>query len=153
MRLTLQTDYGLRALLFLAVRPGEVVPIGEVAAAYGVSVHHLTKVGQLLAHRGYVEQVRGARGGVRLARDPATISLGAVVRDLEPSLALVECFEPATNTCVLAPACELKRILAAAQRAFLAELDQHTLADAAKRPRALAALFIPREALTEGRRR
>ena len=153
MRLTLQADYGLRALMYLTLRSGEVVPIGEVASAYGVSAHHMTKVGQRLARCGYVEQVRGARGGVRLARDPASISIGAVVRDLEPSLALVECFDPDTNTCVLAPVCELKRILLAAQKAFLAELDRHTLADAARRPRALAALLIPREALTEGRRR
>lgn len=152
MRLTLQADYGLRVLLYLSVHRDAVVPIGEIAGAYGVSAHHLTKVGQLLAQCGYIEQVRGAHGGVRLARAPDTIKLGALVRDLEPSLALVECFAPDTNTCVVAPVCELKRILEAAQQAFFAALDGHTLADALKRPRALARL-LPREALSAARRR
>lgn len=153
MKLTLQADYGLRILLYLALRPGEVVPIGAVASAFGVSAHHLTKVGRLLAGRGYVEQVRGARGGVRLARDPGSMSVGALVRDLEPSLALVECFDLETNTCAIASACELKRILSAAQRAFFAELDRHTLADVAKRPRALEAILVPRAALSARARR
>ncbi len=153
MKLTLQADYGLRVLLYLALRPGEVVPIGEVASAFGVSANHLTKVGQLLARRGYVEQVRGARGGVRLLREPGAVTLGAAVRDLEPSLALVECFDPETNTCSIAPACELKRILVAAQHAFFAELDRHTLADATRRPRALAALLVPAAAITARARR
>lgn len=153
MRLTLQADYGLRVLLYLAVRPGEVVPIGEIAGAYGVSAHHLAKVGQLLARQGYVEQVRGACGGVRQLRDPRAINLGAAVRDLEPDLALVECFDAETNTCLIASACGLKRVLATAQRAFFAELDRHTLADAVARPRALEALLVPREAVTARVRR
>ena len=37
MKLTLQADYGMRVLLFLALRPDEVVPVREVAAAYGIS--------------------------------------------------------------------------------------------------------------------
>lgn len=153
MKLTLQADYGLRVLLFLALRPGDVVPIGEIAAAYGVSAHHLMKVAQLLARQGFVELLRGVHGGVRLARAPEAIALGEVVRATEPSMALVECFDPATNTCVIAPVCELKKILADAQRAFLAELDRHTLADAAKRPRALTALLVPEATLSAKARR
>ncbi len=148
MKLTLQADYGMRVLLFLALRPDEVVPVREVAAAYGISESHLMKVAQGLAREGFVELVRGLHGGMRLASTPDKIRLGAVVRAMEPTLALVECFEPAEDTCVISGACALKGILMRAQRAFLAELDAHTLADAVRRPKALGDILLPGRSLS-----
>jgi len=141
VRLTLHSDYALRALLFLAARPDDVVSIGEIAAAYGISAHHLAKVAQKLGHTQYVTLLRGPKGGLRLARAPQAISIGDVVRQFEPDMALVECFAPETNTCPIARACGLKGILAGAQASFLAHLDSHTLADAADRPQALLQLL------------
>lgn len=141
MRLTLHSDYGLRVLLFLASRPDDVVSIGEVATAYGISAHHLAKVAQKLGRAGYVNLSRGTGGGMRLARPPASISIGEVVRKLEPDMVLVECFDPETNTCPIAPVCALKRILAGAQARFLAHLDSHTLADSLGRPEALLGIL------------
>jgi Rrf2 family nitric oxide-sensitive transcriptional repressor len=54
-----------------------------------------------------------------------------VVRATEDGFALVECFAPASNTCVLAPACGLAGPLAEALAAFLAVLDGYSLADLA----------------------
>jgi Rrf2 family nitric oxide-sensitive transcriptional repressor len=70
MRLTLHSDYGLRVLLFLATRPGDTVSIGEVAAGYGISAHHLGKVARRLGREGYVELLRGAKGGLRSRAPP-----------------------------------------------------------------------------------
>jgi Rrf2 family nitric oxide-sensitive transcriptional repressor len=56
-----------------------------------------------------------------------------VVRRLEESFALVECFTPETNECPIAPACALAKTLHTALRAFLAVLDDVTLADIARR--------------------
>jgi Rrf2 family nitric oxide-sensitive transcriptional repressor len=141
MRLTLHSDYGLRVLLFLATRPGETVSIGEVAAGYGISAHHLGKVAQRLGREGYVELLRGSKGGLRLARAPGAISIGEVVRRLEPDLDLVECFDPGSNTCSIVAACGLKGILAEARARFFETLDGHTLADAVGRPGALVRLL------------
>lgn len=129
MQLTRFTDYGLRTLLYLAAHPGRLVPIAEVSAAYGISNNHLTKVANLLARAGFIAGVRGRGGGLELAREPGAIGLGDVVRACEPNLHLVECFDPASNTCPIAPACGLARVLAQAQAQFLAVLDAHSLAD------------------------
>jgi len=129
MRLTTFSDYSLRVLIYLGSAPGRLATIEQVAAAYGVSGNHLMKVVHHLARSGYIETVRGKGGGMRLARAPAAINVGEVIRASEDSLALVECFEPGPTDCRIARACVLKRALGEALEAFLAVLDGYTLAD------------------------
>lgn len=123
VQLTQFTDFALRALLYLAVHRERTVPAAEISAAYGISSHHLVKVAHQLVRLGFVEAVRGRGGGLRLARDPATIRAGEVIRATEPNFNIVECFDRDHNTCPIVPACELVRALARAREAFLAELD------------------------------
>lgn len=128
MRLTRFTDYALRSLIFLGLRGEEGGRIREIAEHYGISEHHLTKVIQELARAGFVQTVRGRGGGLRLARPPEAIGVGAVVRALEEDLSLVECFAPGSR-CVIRRSCGLKGVLGEALEAFLAVLDRYTLAD------------------------
>ena len=129
MQLSLKADYALRVLLYLGTHPGEVVSTERISRAYGVSRHHLVRVVQTLGEHGYVQLLPGRKGGVTLARDPGFIRLGEVVRLAEPNLTLVECFELPSNTCPILGSCLLKKHLADALNAFLAELDRHTLAE------------------------
>ncbi len=129
MRLTVYSDYSLRLLMYLAVRPERLSTIEEVASAYGISRAHLMKVAHQLGQMGFVSSVRGKGGGLRLARDPATIGLGDVVRHTEPDFALVPCLAPADGSCVILPACVLRHAVEQARDAFLAVLDRYTLAD------------------------
>jgi Rrf2 family nitric oxide-sensitive transcriptional repressor len=129
MQLTQFTDYALRTLLYLAVHRDRLVPVAEVSAAYGISNNHMVKVAHQLARLGFVESARGRGGGLRLARDPADVTVGEVVRLTEPHLHLVECFDPAGNTCPIVPACGLVRALAEARERFLAALDEQRLSD------------------------
>ena len=127
MQLNLKTDYSLRLLLFAATHPGEVVSVGRVAEVFGVSANHLMKVARSLADLGLVEMVRGRAGGVRLSCDPQQVRVGEVVRLIEGSAALVECFDSSKNRCVISPVCALKGALRKAQSAFFEVLDQYTL--------------------------
>jgi hypothetical protein len=77
MRLTVFSDYTLRTLIYLALRPGTWCTIDEIAGAYGISVNHLTKVVHQAAQAGEVQTLRGQRGGLRLARRPEAINIGA----------------------------------------------------------------------------
>ncbi|WP_375768483.1 Rrf2 family transcriptional regulator [Archangium gephyra] len=143
MHLTLHADYALRVLLYLAANPDRVISTGEVSDAYGISKHHLVRVVQGLGRHGFVEVRPGRSGGVVLARPPAEISVGQVVRDMEPDFHIVECFDPATNTCPITPACGLIGVLNEATRAFLATLDKYTLEDLVRRsPRKLSNYFL-----------
>jgi Rrf2 family transcriptional regulator, nitric oxide-sensitive transcriptional repressor len=134
MRLTAFTDFGFRTLMRLAGEPDKILTTEAIAREFSISRNHLNKVVQNLAAAGLVRTVRGAHGGLRLARPAAEINLGDVVRHLELGQALVECFRNDGGACVLTPRCLLKSRLAAATRAFLAELDRSTLADVAYPP-------------------
>lgn len=128
MRLTRYTDYSLRVLIYLAVRPDGFGTVKSIAAAYGISRNHLMKVVQELNRRGYIDTVRGKGGGIRLRLRPDRIGMGRVVRDMESDLELVECFGP-DNRCVISSECTLKIVLGDALEAFLVVLDRYTLAD------------------------
>lgn len=133
MRLTSFTDFGLRTLMRLAAEPEKSFTTDEIAGEFAISRNHLTKVVRDLAKAGFIMTRRGAGGGFRLARPPEAITLGQVVRALEQREALAECFRADGGACVLTPQCLLKGRLAAAQEAFLRELDGTPLADCAYR--------------------
>lgn len=134
MQLTVFTDYTLRTLIFLALRPDTLVTIADIADAYKISHNHLMKVVHQLALAGDVTTIRGQHGGLRLARPAGEINVGTVVRRAEPDLQLMPCFGTQSD-CVIRPECVLARAANEALRAFLAALDRYTLADLA-RPRA-----------------
>ena len=132
MRLTVQTDYALRTLMFLASQDGSQ-KIDDIARIYDISKNHLMKVVQRLVANGFVNSQRGRGGGLMLADKPEQINIGAVVRALENTDEFVECQLGADNHCIVTPVCGLKSMLNGAVGAFLAHLDQFTLADVMKK--------------------
>ncbi|WGI27173.1 Rrf2 family transcriptional regulator [Halomonas alkaliantarctica] len=128
MHLTRFTDYSLRVLIFLAVKGEERSTINEIAETFDISRNHLMKVVQELSQKNYVTAIRGKNGGLLLTRDPETIVLGKLVREMEHGMELVECFH-SDNACIITPSCRLQPILNEALTAFLAVLDRYTLAD------------------------
>ena len=135
MRLTVYTDYALRMLMYLAVKDDGLATIEDIAQSYGISRNHLMKVAHQLGVAGYVDTVRGRRGGLRLAKPAKAIGLGEVVRHTEPDMAIVMCFEPINADCPILPYCGLRKALARARAAFINVLDDYTLSDLV-RPRA-----------------
>jgi Rrf2 family nitric oxide-sensitive transcriptional repressor len=131
LRLTQYSNFALRTLQFLALRAPEIVTVDDVARAHKISKAHLMKVAYDLSQRGYIETLRGRKGGMRLSRRAEDITVGEVIRWTEAPLELVECFNPDTNTCPLQGHCHLSRGIQRALRAFLSVLDDLTLADIA----------------------
>jgi Rrf2 family nitric oxide-sensitive transcriptional repressor len=124
MKLTLYTDYALRALMHLAAKPERLASISEISSTYRISHNHLTKVVHDLRKAGFIDAVRGRSGGVRLAQPASEITVGAVVRHTEGGFDLVDC-----GSCVIAPACALTAALHRALAAFMDVLDGYSLAD------------------------
>ncbi|SIS70938.1 RrF2 family transcriptional regulator [Insolitispirillum peregrinum] len=141
MKLTSFSNYCVRLLMIAAVRSPTLTTIRESSARFGISEAHLVKCVHHLGAWGYLDTVRGNRGGFRLAVAPEAIVLGAVIRKTEDGFKLVECFDPATNTCPLIHACHFRKALQAANAAFLAVLDSVTLADLAANKAELQAIF------------
>ena len=141
MRMTLHTDYALRMLIYLASRPGRICTVSEVADAYRLSRNHLLKVALRLRRMGFIDTTRGRAGGIRLAKNPAEINLGVLVRGTEEDFSLVECMQGSGGTCVISPVCRLKGIFGEALDAYLAVLDRYTLADAMRNDAGLKRLL------------
>lgn len=154
MRLTTYSDFALRTLMYLAVVPadGMLANISDIAGSYHISKSHLTKVVHQLGKLGYIESIRGKGGGIRLAKNPEDINLGALIRQIEPDFELVECFgqsaPPKSDLiyqevigCVISPECQLKRVFSEALKAFIGVLDQYSLADIVRNDAKLAALL------------
>lgn len=129
MRLTSYSNFSLRILMVAAMRAPRLSTVHEVADAFGISRAHLVKCVHQLGQWGYLVNVRGNRGGFRLARPAETITLGEIVRRTEDGFDLVECFDPVTATCPLVGRCRLSVALRIARDVFLAELDRMTVAD------------------------
>ena len=129
MRLTTQSDYALRVLIYLAVQRKELSTIAEISDRYGIPKNHLMKVVQQLAREGFIVTVRGRAGGLKLAHPPAAINVGQVVRAMERDAVLVECFGARRDDCVIAPVCRLRGALSEAMEAFFHSLDGHALAE------------------------
>ena len=151
MRLTNYSDYALRTLMYLAVMPNphELATIADIAESYQISKSHLTKIIHQLAQLGYIDSVRGKNGGIRLAKSPASINLGEVVRHTEADFAIVPCLLDSgevkktaskqaeseavksdnQKACFISPTCQLQHIFAEATQAFVQVLSNYTLAD------------------------
>lgn len=145
MKLTHYSDYALRSLIYLAVKPkaGELANIDDIACAYDISKSHLTKIIHQLGKLGYIESVRGKGGGIRLAKNPHEINIGELIRHTENDFGILECLGDSSddrskisvvnlnphNNCVISPACRLKGVFYKAMLAFIQVLDEYTLAD------------------------
>ncbi len=149
MRLTLYTDFSLRILIYLgAKKRDELSTIQEISNAYQISKNHLMKVSHELGKAGYIETVRGRKGGIRLALEPRDINVGEVVRRMEDDFYLVECFNPAGGSCPISPVCGLKGVLGRALQAYLQVLDEYTLQDLLVNKDDLRAILQPQNEVT-----
>lgn len=155
MRLTKQTSYALRILLHCALEPDRQVRAADIAKAHQITEFNVLKIIPLLVQGGFIQTIRGRRGGLKLARPANEIRIGDVVRLTEETHIQADCCGQLGEICAILPAAPINRIFGSALTAFIDVLDQHTLADlvAARRPaqRApsaqtspLAALDVPR---------
>ena len=128
MRLTKHTAYALRILTHLAGTRERNVPVSELSNALHVTEGNVMKTVRSLIEHGFVASARGRHGGLRLAREPEDISIGAVVRALEPtqSASTRVGFEV---DCALRAATPLNRLLDDAMARFCSALDPHSVAD------------------------
>lgn len=130
MQLTLHTDYSFRVLIYLCVNRPRPATVGEISDYYGVSRNHLLKVVNNLGHLGLVETVRGKGGGVRLLDPVLAMSAGDILRRLEDSRPLINCYGgDKTPKCAVLPICRFNSILDSALAKFFEELDGYRLED------------------------
>ncbi|WP_417708654.1 RrF2 family transcriptional regulator [Roseibium aggregatum] len=127
MRLSQASDFALRILMATG-QSNDPQTVDKLSKQLGLAKSHVMKIVAHLAKGGYLETTRGRGGGIRLAKAPAKIRLGDVVRLIEPDLGVVACLKPEPTVCAFLPRCALKGAMAQASEAFLASLNTETLA-------------------------
>lgn len=146
MKLTSYTNYALRSLQLAAIKSPALVRVDDVVKIHNLSKPHVMKIVHQLGRAGYLDTVRGRGGGFRLARSADQIIVGDVVRLTEGPLDVVECFNPVKNTCPLIGICVLSRKVQEATAAFMAVLDNLTIADISANKNQLLSRIAPLEA-------
>lgn len=138
MRLTRQSNYAIRTLVYCAVNAPDLSRIADIARAHSISELFLFKLIKPLVEAGLLETVRGRKGGIRLGRPATEISLLDTVKLTEGSFTMAECFEGGSDVnCPLADNCDLNGALREALGAFFEVLDGYTIADLAGKRRSL----------------
>lgn len=129
MNLTVQSDYAFRTLMYLAVRDPQGSTIHEISEHYGISRGHLMVLVHRLGHLGFLQTMRGRKGGIKLARPKSSILLDEILRATEPGFDLVECYRGDANRCLITTPCRLRGILDEALDAWMNVLRKYSLAD------------------------
>ena len=136
MRLGEGVEWGLHCVAVLATLPPDrALPAARLAEFHGVPPAYLAKHLQALAAAGVVESVVGPRGGYRLARPPADITVLDVVEALDPDPSTFRCTEIRRRGPSAVPAreyrlpCAIHAVMDAADEAWRAQLRSTTIAD------------------------
>ncbi|RUT30331.1 iron-responsive transcriptional regulator RirA [Arsenicitalea aurantiaca] len=139
MRLTKQSSYAIRTLMYCAVNAPGLSRVADIARAHGISELFLFKLIKPLVENGLLETVRGRNGGIRLGRPASEITLLDTIKLTEENFALAECFEDGDVTCPLVMGCDLNAALREALGAFFSVLDSYTIADLSDKRREMRA--------------
>ena len=139
MRIPMKVDYGVRALVELAMRYGEG-PVQTAAIAYrqGIPEPYLERLMSTLNKRGFVHSRRGPQGGHLLARDPQDVNLYDIMQELDGNASPLDCLTLPTD-CMFADCCAQKEIWQTVEESIQQVLQSTTLAHLADRQSALTA--------------
>jgi Rrf2 family protein len=134
MRISKKTDYALRALFTLVDHfGGGPIPIRELARRNDVPKRFLEQIMLALKAQGWVDSAAGIRGGYFLAKNPAKITMGEVVRHFDGILAPIDCVSvTGYQRCSQEPVCRFRRVFLDARNYVAGVMDRATLADIAK---------------------
>src|SRR5580692_3616464 len=134
MRVSKKTDYALRAMFTLVDHYGGApIPIRELARRNDVPKRFLEQIMLALKSQGWVDSTAGIRGGYFLAKSPAKITMGEVVRHFDGILAPIDCVSVTGYTrCSQESVCRFRRVFYDARNYVAGVMDRATLTEVAK---------------------
>ncbi|MDD4888531.1 MAG: Rrf2 family transcriptional regulator [Phycisphaerae bacterium] len=91
LSLTKKTDYALIAMAYLAERPSQFCSARQISQEYSLPLPVLMNILKTLNHEGLVVSTRGAKGGYKIADDPAKVSLARLIDAVEGPIRFVQC--------------------------------------------------------------
>ena len=130
MKISTKGRYAVRVMLDLATNnTGEYIKVKDIARRQEISEKYLEQIISILNKAGYVKSVRGAQGGYKIAKDPASYTVGMILRLTEGSLSPVACLSDETNECDRCDTCETLEVWKELETAINRVVDGVTIAD------------------------
>ena len=130
MKVSTRAHYGLRAMTGLAAAYEHgLLPLNEIARTEQLPLAYLEQLIAELRRAGLVEGTRGVHGGYRLAREPASISVGEIYRVLEGPIAPVDCTtdDYLPGTCEVETNCLSRSVWTRVRDSIVSVLDSTSL--------------------------
>jgi FeS assembly SUF system regulator len=129
IRMTKLADYGLVLLAHIARHEAGVHSAGELATAARLPLPTVGKVLKILARDGILSSARGAKGGYRLSRKAASITVAEILQALEGPIAIAECLEVGHAQCEYEHRCPTRANWDVVNRAIRQALERISLAE------------------------
>ena len=129
MKISTKGRYAVLVMLDLALNnTGECIKVKDIAARQNISEKYLEQIIAMLNKAGFVNSVRGAQGGYRIAKDPEAYTVGMILRLTEGSMAPVACLDEG-NKCEQCDTCETLEVWKKLYDAINNVIDNVTIAD------------------------
>lgn len=136
MKISTKGRYAVRVMLDLALHnTGECIKVKDIATRQGISEKYLEQIIAVLNRAGYVNSVRGAQGGYRIAKDPSEYTVGMILRLTEGSMAPVACLDEGAPDCDRCDTCETLEVWKELYAAINNVIDNITIADLVEKSR------------------
>ena len=134
MRLSMKTDYALRAIFTLVEHYGRgPIPTRELARRNEIPKKFLEQILLGMKNQGWVDSLAGKEGGYILAKSPERITMGEIVRFFDGILAPIHCVSVTQyKRCSQEPVCRFRRVLFDARNYVATLMEKSTLADVFK---------------------
>ena len=134
MMVSTRGRYALRVIIDLAENGNDgYIPMREVASRQEISLKYLERIMPLLVSENLVEGVHGKGGGYRLSKDPASVTIGQVLRITEGDIAPVACLECDAEECSRIADCRTLPMWSELNSRINDYLDNVTIADLMKK--------------------
>lgn len=129
MRISKKTQYGLRAMIFLASKKNEICSLREIAKKEKIPLHFLEKIFSNLEKSNLVKAKKGFRGGYFLAKEPKKIKIGQIIDTLESEMAVVKCLK---HFCPRERKCPAKKFWQKLNKSLISAFNSVSLEDLLK---------------------
>lgn len=131
MKISTKGRYAVRVMMDIAEHDGgeDFVKANQISARQGISAKYLEQIIAILNKAGYVNSVRGAQGGYKLAQPAENYTVGMILRLTEGSLFPVACMDEEVNSCSRCNNCEPLEVWKQISDAINNVVDNVTIAD------------------------
>lgn len=131
MKISTKGRYAVRVMMDIAEHDGgeEFVKANQISTRQGISAKYLEQIIAILNKAGYVNSVRGAQGGYKLAQSADQYTVGMILRLTEGSLFPVACMDEEVNSCSRCNNCEPLEVWKQISDAINNVVDNVTIAD------------------------